>query len=327
MRLSIVKVFFVFCLLMTCGCSVNQESNLEITSYDVSNYLKQTDTDVELLRVDNRYIYINELDTFTNPFLFSTQSLIMLDYNGQLVKQLKPAREERVVDFVEYKDNIYYMYLLEENSKFYIEVCKVVDGKEVLLQKYGIDDPYAYPKFFYNNNNIYYKINQNVYSLETLDIILTDESNYFVEKQNNNEKLFYKVSDGQSVYTVYYLDDDKKVNTGFRWPLGSFIVENNVIYFDNLKDNYLYMFDLNTSEQKVLLQEEIFDFALVNEDLLCITTNDEQIIYYDLINNKILSRIDAESNDEISGFYKWIYKDDEGRTYFQKDKMIIKIEE
>ena len=217
------------------------------------------------------------------------------------------------------------MYLLDNDNKYQIDLCKINNDQEIILHSYNIDDPYAYPKFHKNNNKIYYKINNVIYDLDTLETILNQDKDCFFAKQNNTYNLYYKINVGESLYTVYYYNDQKLVNTGLTCSMGNFIVNNNIIYYASLEDHYLYQYDMDSLNHKALVEYDIFDFYMIDDHILCITTNDNQILFYDLNTNDILSTIDIDKNEEMNNMYMWIYSDLNKDVYFQNPKEIIKI--
>ena len=95
------------------------------------------------LRVTHNKIILNELNTFNDPFLFTTKSIVILNQDGQQDNKYIITTNKRIVDFIEYRDNLYYFNLIENNEKFYIELCIFENNKEKVIKTYSIEDPYA----------------------------------------------------------------------------------------------------------------------------------------------------------------------------------------
>ena len=125
------KIITLFILLSSIlGCSNKQNIQYDIQSFDLTKLSQISDIEYEILRVTHNKIILNELNTFNDPFLFTTKSIVILNQDGQQDNKYIITTNKRIVDFIEYRDNLYYFNLIENNEKFYIELC--IDRKSVV---------------------------------------------------------------------------------------------------------------------------------------------------------------------------------------------------
>ena len=305
---------------MLVACSRQQQS--EISTYKMESILLNKNSNIELLRVDDSFIYINELDTFNDPFLFTTKSLILLNHDGELVQQMKPAKDKRIVDFISYNGNIYYMYLLSGDN-FFIEVCSVIGGVENIINTHVIDSPYNYPKFLLIDNKCFYKINEDLYSLEEKTTIFSESKAYFLQKKAYNNKIYYKTSLANDEYELYEFDGVDKKSMNIKGKIGNFIVKNEEVIFEDLENKTLVSYNLGTQEEIILFDDEDpFDYALLDKNIMCITT-DLNIHIYDFELKEYIKTFHRK--DMLENTYGWIFTDSSSNIYFQTSNSIVKI--
>ena len=178
------KIITLFILLSSIlGCSNKQNIQYDIQSFDLTKLSQISDIEYEILRVTHNKIILNELNTFNDPFLFTTKSIVILNQDGQQDNKYIITTNKRIVDFIEYRDNLYYFNLIENNEKFYIELCIFENNKEKVIKTYSIEDPYAYPRFIQYNNKYYYKLNNNLFNLENPNDFIELKSVFFLSKK------------------------------------------------------------------------------------------------------------------------------------------------
>ena len=69
------KIITLFILLSSIlGCSNKQNIQYDIQSFDLTKLSQISDIEYEILRVTHNKIILNELNTFNDPFLFTTKS-------------------------------------------------------------------------------------------------------------------------------------------------------------------------------------------------------------------------------------------------------------
>ncbi len=114
------KILALFILLSSIlGCNYKQNTEYDIQSFDLTKLSQISDTEYEILRVTPNQIILNELDTFNNPFLFTTKSIVILNQDGQQNNKYTITTHKRIVDFIEYKD-IYIISILLKKIKNFI---------------------------------------------------------------------------------------------------------------------------------------------------------------------------------------------------------------
>lgn len=309
---KILIIFLNICLLM--GCSINRIQS-DVHSINIGEYIDLGDTDLELLGVDESYIYLNQLNTFDDPFLFTTESLIMFDKSGKHFKQIDIDTHKRIIDFIEYNNCIYYMNLVFKENNYFIELCCFVDNQESILRNYKIDDPYSYPNFKFYNDKYYYKINNTLYNLTDMNKVFDLNNDFFLAK--SSDKIYYKVSNGNK-YQIYLFDNSER-NIDIQDYIGNFIVYEQYIIFENTNDNHLYIFNKDTKKINKIYNNDIFDFCLV--DNMIIISGNDKITIVDL-NGKVLKVIEDKNIQGVTG---WLFTD--GNSIFiQNENEIIVID-
>ena len=124
------KIITLFILLSSIlGCSNKQNIQYDIQSFDLTKLSQISDIEYEILRVTHNKITLNELNTFNDPFLFTTKSIVILNQDGQQDNKYIITTNKRIVDFIEYRDNLYYFNLIENTKNFilnyvYLKITK-----------------------------------------------------------------------------------------------------------------------------------------------------------------------------------------------------------
>lgn len=319
------KILALFILLSSIlGCNYKQNTEYDIQSFDLTKLSQISDTEYEILRVTHNQIILNELDTFNNPFLFTTKSIVILNQDGQQNNKYTITTHKRIVDFIEYKDNLYYFNLIEKDKKFYIELCVFENNKEKIMKTYFIEDPYAYPRFIQYNNQYYYKLNNSLFNLENPNDFIELESDFFLSKNDiNNDSVYLKIKKNSN-YQLCILKDNKIEALKFQKNFGNFIVIDDSIIYQNNDNNYLYLYDLKNGKEVCLFnQEKVSDFALLKNDIIAVHT--ENVIYFiNIKENKIIHSIDKKEKS-LENTIDWIYSDGIDQVYLIDDKTIYRI--
>ena len=319
------KIITLFILLSSIlGCSNKQNIQYDIQSFDLTKLSQISDIEYEILRVTHNKIILNELNTFNDPFLFTTKSIVILNQDGQQDNKYIITTNKRIVDFIEYRDNLYYFNLIENNEKFYIELCIFENNKEKVIKTYSIEDPYAYPRFIQYNNKYYYKLNNNLFNLENPNDFIELKSVFFLSKNDiNNDSVYLKVKK-DSNYQLCILKDEKPEALKFQENFGNFIVIYDSIIYQNNDDHYLYLHDLKNEKEVCLFdQEKVSDFALLKNDIVVVHT--ENIIYFiNIKENKVINSINKKEKS-LENTIDWIYSDGINQIYLIDNKNIYKI--
>lgn len=301
----ILAFLLSLCLLFLFGCQgQDSEVSLRLNTYELGSVAKLSENDVELLRVDGGKIYINELDTFTNPFLFTTKALLVLNPDGSLDRRIKPETDKRIVDLVEFDGALHYFNLIARNDEYYIELCTFDSSfKEQKVTEYKLDDPYAYPRFVKFGNEYFYKVNETVYKLSDKNVLLKSEESIFLSKPAPEEGLAaYKTSTDDG-YSFSAFDKDKETELDGNY--GSFaLTEKGVVYLD-AEDKALYLKDDKT-KKAIYSDDEVYDFAIFDENRIIIATFDK-VLLYDLSAEKTVAQTDKPKSS-----IRWIFSDMDG---------------
>ena len=102
------KIITLFILLSSIlGCSNKQNIQYDIQSFDLTKLSQISDIEYEILRVTHNKIILNELNTFNDPFLFTTKSIVILNQDGQQDNKYIITTNKRIVDFIEYSCLLY----------------------------------------------------------------------------------------------------------------------------------------------------------------------------------------------------------------------------
>ncbi len=319
------KIITLFILLSSIlGCSNKQNIQYDIQSFDLTKLSQISDIEYEILRVTHNKIILNELNTFNDPFLFTTKSIVILNQDGQQDNKYIITTNKRIVDFIEYRDNLYYFNLIENNEKFYIELCIFENNKEKVIKTYSIEDPYAYPRFIQYNNKYYYKLNNNLFNLENPNDFIQLKSVFFLSKNDINSDSVYLKVKKDSNYQLCILKDKKPEALKFQENFGNFIVINDSIIYQDNDDYYLYLHDLKNEKEVCLFdQEKVSDFALLKNDIVVVHT--ENIIYFiNIKENKVINSINKKEKS-LENTIDWIYSDGINQIYLIDNKNIYKI--
>lgn len=318
---KILSILFVLCVLA--GCHKTNDY-VSITRFEFPLYINENRADYEIVNVDDDYININELDRSKDQFLFTTVSILTLDLEGNFVNQYFPSTEKRIVDFAQNKDIPYYLTLIHMDEKYGVELCTIENNQEKIIKTYNIDDPYMYPRFINYKDDLYFLINNVLYCVNQ-DITPIDfkEQVFFEKNTNNKEKLYFKTIT-ESGYQLYYYENGEFVKTKFEHNFGYFILIENQMIYEDLNDNHLYSLDLNTFETECIFDlEQISDFAIINENKVCISTNN-RIYYLNLKNNKVEYSFDKKGT-EVEHIMNWIHTNGKDNVYFSDFENIFKI--
>lgn len=315
-----MKKLIILLILLVCTIGCNQKSNIKIDvyKYDLSNVSKLDNTEFEILRTDENKMIINELDTLTDSFLFTTQSIIELNSNGTLINNYKINTHKRIVDFVEYKGKKYYFNLISKENKYYIELCNFDNNNETLIKKYEIEDPYLYSKFIKCNNQYYYKINSSLYNINNPNEMININSSFFFSKYNpKNESLFFKVTKDKE-YQLAKLENDKIELLELKKNFGNFLVISDEVIYQSNDNQYLYSYNMKSRKEKCLFDKaSIEDFALLNENIIVINTGNK-LFYLD--NDKIVYSMNK--GDSLP----WLHSDGNKSVYLSSGNYVYKFE-
>ncbi len=312
---KILLIVFIF-LLSACTQS---SSTIEVNTYDIDSLCDQYGS---IVGVDEEYIYINDLDTIEDPFLFNTHQLLILDHDGQLVKKIPTPLHKRVVDFTYYHDVIYYFNIVSDNEYYTIELCQFDDHlKEVLIATYSISSPFLSPEFIRFNDNIYFKINHDLYALsDAKNPIYHQDSEWSVPSrtyQTGNRFYFTTISNQQQ--QICFLENGKTETLDLKSNIFNFFIDQDKIYYYNLEDHLLRCYNIHTQKEDILFKDILVVDMKKVDDILVITSRYDTIYFIDLPHLKVLTSFEMK-NDLHS--LNWIHQRGTD-IYLEGDQKII----
>ncbi|MEE0928966.1 MAG: hypothetical protein UIG59_07210 [Acutalibacteraceae bacterium] len=318
---KIISVFLsLYLFVCMVGCNEKAETQFEMSSVQLPPLLSSTN-DVELLRNEGGTLYLNELDTEANPFLFTTRALHLISIGNDVTRTIEVVSNKRIVDCVIAFNKLYYFNLVEKNGEFLSELCYCsVDSEEITLKEesikvFSIDDPYAYPRFVKYGDSYCYKINNCIYDITNTKPIKEEDKDIFISKSvTKKQDLSYKrvVENGYEIIRLY---DGAKI--GVDGNIGNFVlIDNNAVY---TKDNSVICFDLeDKSERTIYSGNDIFDFSFYNEKYVVIST-EKSILCYDFKSNKKVGEVSRPD-----GSIGWLYSDSNGNLSMYSSSHIYK---
>ncbi len=304
---KILALILVVCTLIFVGCQEHQSDvTLACTTNKIDSFVNLEENDVELLRVEKGKSYINELDTFTNPFLFTTKAIHVLNADGSLDTTVTVTTNKRIVDFIEINGVFHFFNLICRNDEYFIELCKFdANFNEEKITEYKIDDPFAYPRFVKFGKEYYFKINKNIYRLSDLDILIESDKDIFLSKPAVNEKFAAYKTSKTGGYSFFAFDDSMRLN--FEGNYGFFALSDEGLIYTDLETKHLMLCCDGVSET-LYADNEVYDFAVFDENRVIIVTHDE-ILLCDLSSKKIVAHAERPAST-----VRWIFSDMNGNA-------------
>ena len=322
MKKLLISFLLVF-LITGCANSSTLKKSV-IQEIDMSNFIDSENRDFELLRVTDEKIYINELDTSEDSFLFTTKSLLVLDQVGKLKKKYEINTNKRIVDFIDHNGKTYYFNLIEENHKYYIELCNFNERSENIIKRYLINDPYAYPKFISYNNSYCYKINKTLYDLDSNHEIFNQDTDFYLAKSSSKNTYIYFKSHAESHYQLNTLIKNKVKYLKLKDNFGNFLVNNDLVIFESNDNGFLYSFNLKINQKRLLFDKaQVLDFILLDNMIVVINTEDK-IYYLNIQESNMICEINKKEkslNDTIG----WMQTDNEDSIYINDNRKVYRI--
>lgn len=319
-----MSLLSVFAILTGCTSQDKRQVSVKVDTYDFDVDDIYSDT---ILRVDENYVYVNVLDVVTNPFLFTTRGLKLLDLEGNMVKSIPVETDKRIVDFVVFEDQIYYFNLVFKEDDYYIELCQFDDqAHEILIKDYPVNGPFGYPTFMDVKEDYVYKIENTLYSLKKQRAIFTMEDQWFMQIRNpNQEEPIYIKKIDDAGYRLGCIEDGQFHGLSFCKNFGSYVIIGEKIIYQNLDDGYLYMSSLNGEDEELFFDQVIFDFNFLNEKTILATLQTKGIVVMDIASKEVIEQLD--STEILSHSFKWIFSNQDVVCFLGEKMYKISIQE
>lgn len=155
-------------------------------------------------------------------------------------------------------------------------------------------------------------------------ILLNQNLIFFLSKNDiNNDSVYLKIKKNSN-YQLCTLKDNKIKVLKFQENFGNFIVIDDSMIYQNNDNNYLYLYDLKNEKEVCLFnQAKVSDFALLENDIIAVHT--ENIIYFiNIKENKVIHSIDKKEKS-LENTMDWIYSDGIDQIYLIDNKTIYRI--
>ncbi len=310
-------ILFGLCIFAVIGCSSKGEN---VETLNVKEYLHQDTDRFEILDVDDEYMYLN---TYEQKYglLYDSKSILVLNHDGELVKSYNMDKEERVLDFIIFNDIAYYMTLVKVDNEYVIELNKIMNDNTVSLNKWILKDPYNYPTFHLTNERVFYRVDDFLYSLDSITPVMDDEVHWlFGLEEPHKKSIGYKVLNEEGMYDVYESSNEEEPIFSHQY-IGEFYIDDNHIIFNSRNSFKLYSYDMTTQKIECICDEETDSFK-VGHNYIGVST-EKEIIIYDKQTYKVVSTIDKNKYNIDPIEYIYVIVDD--FYIVSKDNNVVRI--
>lgn len=269
---KIVMLCLGLILVLGCSSSIDNVKNM-----DIKGYLKQEDDSFEILDVDDKYLYINTYE-HKEGLLYDSQNVLVLNHEGELVKNYDMLGDFRVLDFIIWNDIPYYMTLIKDNNEYICELIKVNNDVHVPVNQWVLKDPYNYPTFHMSKERVFYRVDNYLYSLDALEPFMDDSVQWLFGLEEPHEKtVSFKAMNEEGIYEVFTSSNEGEPIFAHEY-IGEFYLDKDQIIFNSRNNFKLYSYNLNTKKIKCIYDGEIDDFE-VGHDYIGVSMEKEIVIY------------------------------------------------
>ena len=244
-----------------------------------------------------------------------------MNREGELVHSYNMDGEFRVLDFIIWNDIPYYMALRKDNNEYICELIKINNDIKISVNKWVLNDPYNYPTFYLSSERVFYRVDNYLYSLDTVEPLMDDNVKWlFALEEPHRKTVGYKVLIDEGKYDIYASsNEDKPVFT--HEYIGEFYLDEEDIIFNSRNSFKLYSYNIESQKTKCIYDKEIDNFK-VGHEYIGVST-EKEIVIYNKDNYKINYAIDKDKYNINPVEYIYVIEND--FYVVSEDKKIIRI--